>query len=137
MPKIPGIHQMGELIIGTPVGAQITTTTGVVPGGPTVTVIPKSTSKWRISIDTSIYTGSGQNFCNIVATVGSPVWLNQPIQDKQSPTGFAPMHMTAEVLLTAGITYTFACYTDSGSGFMYFGSGPSGIGASMIAQQIL
>lgn len=138
MARIPGVHELLQRVYGTGVSGQFTVSAGTAHYGPSVTIVPRITGKYRVLVHCGLYSSSGNIIAWLDATVGTPVWLNSP-QYLAQTVAFSCANIEAEVLLTAGISYTFQVAVNSGSsGFIIFGSvnpGPSG--EQMLVEQIV
>jgi hypothetical protein len=110
MAKIIGVHPVAQIVVGPifntggqPIGAGTTNLAGY-----QATITAKATCDYRIRANFSLEnTGTGNAFALIVASSGSPTFINQSQSDKQPPSGVSPMYVDALVGLVAGQTYTF------------------------------
>lgn len=108
---------------------------GIIGGGPTVTIVPNFTGLFRIYVDCSLYSNSGDFAAGINTISGSPTYVEAPAMLVQT-VAFSCARLEAIVMLTAGNTYSFGVATTSGAGgffLMETNAGP----AAMMAEQIL
>jgi hypothetical protein len=133
------VKTVGQIqrVQGASVDAQITVPSGspgFLAGGPTVTITPNFTGLYRVYVDCSLYSNSG-DFTAAISGTGSPItWVLAPTSLIQT-AAFTCARLEAVVLLQAGVSYFFGVTTASNGGFflMESGNGPSG----MMVEQVL
>lgn len=137
MAKITGVHELLQRVYGAPFSGQITVGAGTANYGPTVTIVPKITGKYRVLVHCSIYSSAGNIIAYISATSGSPTYVNHPAFLAQT-VAFVPANVEAEMILTAGLSYTFQTTVFSGSGgFILFEGVLGPDGESVLVEQIV
>lgn len=137
MAKIPGVHELLQRVYGTVFSGQLTVGAGTANYGPTVTIVPKVTGKYRVLVHCSLYSNAGNIIAYISATAGTPTYVNHPSFLAQT-AAFSCANVEAEMILTEGVSYTFQTTVFSGSGgFILFEGVLGGDGEAVLVEQIL
>lgn len=138
MAKIFGVQPIAQRVYGNQVNQQFTVpVTSGLYFGPSVTITPKVTGRYKVSVCCSLYSNSGNTFAAINNPSGAtPVYIDNPIFLVQT-AAFTCASVQAEVLLTEGLTYTFQTAVNSGAGGFILFESNTGPGEAMLVEQIL